>query len=75
MSRCTGPQEEQGNKDSNGQDKEASGEALYLDNRGTNKAIAYVYQRDPIEKIYLPGPLPPARVERTRIRSRSQPRA
>jgi hypothetical protein len=41
---------------------DASGEALYLDNRGTNKAITYVYQRDPTEKIHLPGPLPPARV-------------
>ena len=42
---------------------DASGEALYLDNRGTNLAIAFVYQRDPIEKRYLPGPLPPACVE------------
>jgi len=43
--------------------QDASGEALYLDNRGTNKAITYIYQRDPNEKTYLPGPLPPARVE------------
>ena len=50
-----------GSAERKGQD--ASGEALYLDNRGTNKAISYVYQRDPTEKIYLPGPLPPARVE------------
>ena len=42
---------------------DASGEALYLDNRGTNLVIAFVYQRDPIEKRYLPGPLPPACVE------------
>ena len=42
---------------------DASGEALYLDNRGTNLVIAFVYQRDPIEKSYLPGPLPPACVE------------
>ncbi len=42
---------------------DASGEALYLDNRGTDLAIAFVYQRDPIEKAYLPGPLPPACVE------------
>ena len=42
--------------------EDASGEAIYLDNRGTNKAITYVYQRDPTEKTYLPGPLPPARV-------------
>jgi hypothetical protein len=41
---------------------DASGEALYLDNRGTNKAITYVYQRDPTQKAYLQGPLPPARV-------------
>ena len=55
---------------------DASGEALYLDNRGTNKAITYVYQRDPTEKTFLPGPLPPARVENTRMMSRrSQPRA
>ena len=50
-----------GSAEKRGQD--ASGEALYLDNRGTNKAISYVYQRDPAEKMYLPGPLPPARVE------------
>jgi hypothetical protein len=42
---------------------DASGEALYLDNRGTNLVIAFVYQRDPLEKTYLPGPLPPASVE------------
>jgi hypothetical protein len=42
---------------------DASGEALYLDNRGTNLATVFVYQRDPIEKEYLPGPLPPASVE------------
>ena len=42
---------------------DASDEALYLDNRGTNKAITYVYQHDPTEKSYVPGPLPPARVE------------
>ena len=55
---------------------EASGEALYLDNRGTNKAITYVYQRDPTEKTYLPGPLPPARVENSEDNDpkRSQPR-
>jgi hypothetical protein len=41
----------------------ASGEAFYLDNRGENKAISYVYQRDPTEKTRLPGPLPPAWVE------------
>jgi hypothetical protein len=41
---------------------DASGEAIYVDNRGTNKAITYVYQRDPSEKTHLPGPLPPARV-------------
>ena len=43
--------------------QDASGEAIYLDNQGTNKAITYIYQRDPNEKTYLPGPLPPARVE------------
>jgi hypothetical protein len=43
--------------------QEASGEALYLDNRGENRATTYVYQRDPTEKGYLPGPLPPAWVE------------
>jgi hypothetical protein len=41
----------------------ARGEAIYLDNRGPNKAIFYVYQRDPTEVAYLPGPLPPAFVE------------
>ena len=48
-----------------GQDQGAGarGEAIYLDNRGPNKAITYVYQRDPTEVIYLPGPLPPALVE------------
>ena len=50
-----------GSAEKRGQD--ASGEAIYLDNRGTNKAISYIYQRDPTEKVYLPGPLPPARVE------------
>ena len=29
---------------------------------------AYVYQRDPTEKTYLPGPLPPARVENDDIK-------
>ena len=48
--------------------QDASGEALYLDNRGTNKAITYIYQRDPNEKTYLPGPLPPARVENQEIK-------
>ncbi|MFI5455416.1 MAG: hypothetical protein ACHRXM_08180 [Isosphaerales bacterium] len=43
--------------------KDASGEAVYLDNRGPGKVISYVYQREPNEKTYLPGPLPPARVE------------
>ena len=56
-----------GRSDKKGND--ASGEALYLDNRGTNKAITYVYQRDPTEKTYLPGPLPPARVENNDIKN------
>ena len=43
--------------------QDASGEALYLDNRGPNKAISFVYQREPKATIYLPGPLPPARIE------------
>jgi hypothetical protein len=43
--------------------QDAFGEALYLDNRGPNQAITYIYQRDPTEKTYLPGPLPPAHVE------------
>jgi hypothetical protein len=43
--------------------QDASGEALYLDNRGQGKIITEIYQRDPNEKTYLPGPLPPARVE------------
>ena len=43
----------------NGQ--EASGEALYLDNQGEGKAITWIYQREPNETTYLPGPLPPAR--------------
>ena len=42
---------------------DASGEALYLDNRGPNLAITYIYQRDPTETTYLPGPLPPACVD------------
>src|SRR5262249_30913621 len=46
---------------SKGQD--ASGEALYLDNRGKGKIITEIYQREPNEKTYLPGPLPPALVE------------
>jgi hypothetical protein len=41
--------------------KEASGEALYLDNQGEGKAITYIYQREPDEAAYLPGPLPVAR--------------
>ena len=43
--------------------QDASGEALYLDNRGPNKVFTEIYQREPNEKTYLPGPLPPARVE------------
>jgi hypothetical protein len=43
--------------------QDASGEAVYIDNRGEGKVISYIYQRDPNEKTYLPGPLPPARVE------------
>jgi hypothetical protein len=43
--------------------QDASGEAIYVDNRGEGKVISYVYQRDPNEKTYLAGPLPPARVE------------
>ena len=43
--------------------QEASGEAVYVDNRGEGQVISYVYQREPYEKTYLPGPLPPARVE------------
>ncbi len=60
------PKQNKGNEkkpdgpDNRGMD--ASGEALYLDNRGTNKVITYVYQRDPTEKAPPPGPLPPARV-------------
>jgi hypothetical protein len=43
--------------------QDATGEALYLDNRGPGKAFTQVYQRDPTETTYLPGPLPPAWVE------------
>jgi hypothetical protein len=43
--------------------QEASGEAIYLDNRGKDKVHSRVYQRDPTEKTRRPGPLPPARVE------------
>jgi hypothetical protein len=43
--------------------QEASGEAVYVDNRGKGKAHTIVYQRDPNEKTRRPGPLPPARVE------------
>jgi hypothetical protein len=46
---------------------DASGEALYLDNRGTNKVITYVYQHDPTERTFVLGPLPPARVENNDI--------
>jgi hypothetical protein len=48
---------------SNGDGTDAYGEALYLDNRGPNLAVTYIYQRDPTEQIYLPGPLPPACVD------------
>jgi len=40
------------------QGNDASGEALYLDNRGEGKALTYVYQRDPTEDPPRPGPLP-----------------
>ena len=43
--------------------QDASGEALYLDNRGKGKAITFVFQRELNEKRPLPGPLPPAMVE------------
>jgi hypothetical protein len=43
--------------------QEASGEALYLYNPGPNRVYTQIYQREPNEKTYLPGPLPPARVE------------
>ena len=56
---------------------DASGEALYLDNRGTNKAITYVYQRDPTEKNPFAGPAcPPAsRVSKGMISRTSRPPA
>ena len=57
----------QGSRQGRDQGQEASGEALYLDNRGTNNALTYIYQRDPTETTYLPGPLPPARVENAEI--------
>jgi hypothetical protein len=41
----------------------AFGEALYLDNGGKGKAIAFIYQRDPTARRPLLGPLPPALVE------------
>ncbi len=44
-------------------EQDATGEAIYLDNLGPNKAVTFIYQRDPNEKYYLPGPLPPARVK------------
>ena len=53
--------QEPGEGKTKGQD--ATGEALYLDNRGPGKSLTKIYQRDPTEKIYLPGPLPPAWVE------------
>ncbi len=43
--------------------QDASGEALYLDNPAKNKAVTFVYQRNPYETNPRPGPLPPARVE------------
>ncbi len=43
--------------------QDASGEALYLDNPAKNQAITLIFQREPNEKVPLPGPLPPARVE------------
>ena len=48
---------------SNGDGTDAYGEALYLDNRGPNLAVTFIYQRDPTEQTYLPGPLPPACVD------------
>jgi hypothetical protein len=45
------------------QGQEASGETVYLDNRGKGKIFTEIYQREPNEKTYIPGPLPPARVE------------
>jgi hypothetical protein len=42
--------------------QDASGEALYLDNRGRNRALTRIYSRDPSEKSPRPGPLPLARV-------------
>jgi hypothetical protein len=44
--------------------QDAGGEAMYLDNRGPGKAIIFVFQRDPTETTYLPGPLPPAAVDK-----------
>lgn len=53
--------QEPGEGNTKGQD--ASGEAMYIDNRGSGKAIMYVYQRDPTETTCLPGPVPPAVVD------------
>jgi hypothetical protein len=43
--------------------QEATGEAIYLENRGPGKVHTIVYQRDPTEKIRRPDPLPRARAE------------
>jgi hypothetical protein len=43
--------------------QDASGEALYLNNPAKDKAITFVFQRNPHETKLLAGPLPPARVE------------
>jgi len=48
--------------------QDASGEALYLDNGGPGKIYTEIYQREPNEKTYLPGPLPPAWVENEDMR-------
>jgi hypothetical protein len=40
------------------QGQDATGEALYLENRGKDKTLTYIYRRDPTEDPPRPGPLP-----------------
>ena len=50
--------------------EEASGEALYLDNRGKDKAITFIYQREPNATTYFPVPSLPPELKTTRKSSR-----
>jgi hypothetical protein len=43
--------------------QDATGEALYLENRGKDRTLTYIYTSNPTEDPPRPGPLPFARVE------------